>query len=57
MIVYLVIEHDPYLPKDGFSDHAISVCKTEEKAKRIAEQYDREFAPYYHTVERCEVIE
>ena len=57
MTVYLVIEHDPYLPREGFDERGTAVCKTREKADKIAQYYNEKYAPYYYTVERCEVIE
>lgn len=57
MILYMVVCHDPYLPKEGFKEAAVAVCKTKEKAEEIAKFYDLKYGPYYHSVEPCEVVE
>ena len=57
MILYMVVSHDPYLPKEGFKEAAVAICKTKEKADEVAKFYDLKYGPYYHSVEPCEVVE
>lgn len=57
MTVYVVVEHDPYLPKDGYDDHACAICATRERAEEVAKECGECYAPYWYTIERCEVIE
>lgn len=55
MSVYVVIEHDPYLPKEGFDSRIIALFTKKENAKLCAAEYNKCFAPYYYTVHRAEV--
>lgn len=58
MTVYVVVEHDPYRHNHGgFSEHAIAICATLERAQEIADEYKTHCAPYWYSVERCEVTE
>ena len=57
MIVYVLIEHDPYNPTQGFKEHAIAIYADKEKAQNCADEYNKVFAPYFYSVERTEVNE
>lgn len=57
MTVYVLIEHDPYLPEEGFKEHVIAIYKDKEKAQIHAHEYNKIFMPYFYSVRRAEVIE
>ena len=57
MTIYVLIEHDPHNPKEGFKEHAIGLYLDKDKAQFCADEYNKVYFPYIYSVERAEVME
>ena len=56
-VLYAVVEHDPYTPKDGYSETIGLICSTKELAEQQAKQLNIMYAPYYYTISPIQVYE
>lgn len=56
MLVFCVVEHWPYIANEGYEETITCICETRDKAQQIADDYNKEYAPYYYTIYPCEVM-
>lgn len=56
-MIFLVIEHYPYTPCDGYEETVTSICSTRDKAQQLADEYNQEYAPYFFTVRPVNIEE
>ena len=57
MIIYAVVEVDPYLPDHGYDEQVVSLYKNHDKASKQAEYLSETNQPFRYYVESMEVFE
>lgn len=55
MRIWVVVEHLPHTPKEGFEEAACALFLSKETAEEVANAYNKLYAPNVFTAEPAEV--